>query len=276
MHLLSTVSLRDAFVAGKAAWPRIALSYEQFVTHIERLGHASAALLAHPADIFLCTACLNGERVAYQALEARYFPGLRAPIYDVVRERLAVDDILQELRVRLFIGVSPKIATYRGTGSLKGWLRRVAIHASHDYRRERALQDRRIREVIDAQGSGAARPEDSSARNPPVVLCEQAWRGAFTSLASAELSLLHQYFVSGFSIDVLADIHAVHRATAARRIQRAIECLRQAVKKSFSAQYRDLNREELYNLIRLSCSLIDLNDALSSAACLPPRKAIVA
>jgi hypothetical protein len=109
-----------------------------------------------------------------------------------------------------------------------------------------------------------------------LVFVNKAWKRAFTSLASTELSLLHQYFVSGFSIDVLADMYEVHRATAARRINRAIECLRQAVKRSFGAHYRDLTKEELYSLMRLSCRHIDLSDTLTSAAGRPLREEIVA
>src|SRR5262245_17022412 len=63
--------LRAAYDAAVAAWPRIALSFEQFCSAVSKLGGVGTP--AYPADVYLCIACASGSSAAYQALEAAYF-----------------------------------------------------------------------------------------------------------------------------------------------------------------------------------------------------------
>src|SRR5262249_33604316 len=131
-RLDGSVSLRGAYVAAARMWPRISLSYEQFQTHLTSLGYPCVGVPTYPSDVYLCAACAQGQYVAYQALEAAHFPALRTAVQHLVRRTLTVDDVLQEVRTRLFLGSSPKIATYRGSGTLSAWLRKVAVNASQD------------------------------------------------------------------------------------------------------------------------------------------------
>jgi RNA polymerase sigma-70 factor, ECF subfamily len=259
------VSLREAFVAAKTAWPRIILTYEQFQAYVAQRERAPASVPAYPADVYLCTACVNGQDIAYQSLEATYFPSLESAIYHVVGERPAVDDVLQEVRTRLFVGRAPKIASYRGSGSLGGWLRKVAVRASQDYRREKAMQYRRRRRLLDAERTTAIRvdaPDDRAFSEERVRLCEQAWTRAICSLGSTDRQLLHHYFVSQLSIDTLGPIYSVHRATIARRIRRILERVRQHVRKTLAERHRGLSAEDLDALMLHSCRELDLSATL--------------
>jgi RNA polymerase sigma-70 factor, ECF subfamily len=263
----TSAALQQAFALARSAWPAIELTYEEFHDYLTR-GQTNATVPAYPADVYLCTACVNGQPIAYRALETKYFPTLKAAISHVVGEKPAVDDVLQEVRTRLFVGGAPKIASYRGTGSLAGWLRRVAMHASQDYHRERAAHRARLRTFFHNETATARAWEeptpDGGARHSPRLLCERAWRHAVMSLQTSERQLLHHYFVLGLSIDNLSPIYAVHRSTVARRIDRIIMRLKRHVRKMLSPHYRDLGARDLDALVLDLCCEVDVQGALAS------------
>jgi RNA polymerase sigma-70 factor len=247
----TSITLGTAYAAGKRAWSEISLSYEQFHLHVAHLGYASPAVPACPVEVYLCAACTNRQNAAYQALEGAYFPALKVVIHDVVREQPTVDDVLQEVRTRLFVGSSPKIATYRGIGSLCSWLRTVAVNASRDKRRATSMERGRMHRLENVPRAVLTNSELEDAHafhghRDPVF--RQAWSAAVFSLASPDRQLLHHFFVSGLSIDVLAPLYCVHRATVARRIRRAIVRVRRRVAQVLASHYPDLDTQELRTL----------------------------
>jgi RNA polymerase sigma-70 factor len=257
-------ALWTAFATARSAWPSINLAYSQFYEYVTR-DQTSISAPAYPADVYLCVACVSGHPVAHRSLEAKYFPTLASAILHVVGARPAVDDVLQEVRARLFVGHAPKLASYRGTGSLAGWLRQVAMRASLDYRREAGAQRYRLRKFFHEEcASVKAQPEPTAeyGHHPPAI-CEQAWRRAVTSLPPRERQLLYHYFVLGLSIDALSPIYAVHRSTIARRMNRIIKRLRRQVHKMLSAHYSDLSSDELDALVLRSCGDVELGELAS-------------
>src|SRR5439155_18454762 len=75
-------------------------------------------------------ACARGDAVALAEFDARFFGGVSSAIS---RFGVQVDDIKQELRERLFVGVAgarPKIAEYTGHGGLERWVRAVAVRVA--------------------------------------------------------------------------------------------------------------------------------------------------
>ena len=58
----------------------------------------------------------------------------------------------------------------------------------------------------------------------------QALSSAFGKLEVPERTLLRQYFLDGLTIDVLAELYQIHRATAARRVAAARERLVDSVR----------------------------------------------
>jgi RNA polymerase sigma-70 factor (ECF subfamily) len=258
-----THAVHAAYAAGRRAWSGISLSYEQFHSHVSRLGYAS---LSCAAEVYLCAACTNRQKLAYRALENAYFPPLTAIIHQFVGEKPAVDDVVQEIRTRLFVGRSPKIATYRGRGSLGGWLRRVAINASQDRRRAVALECRRFYRLANAQPSAVTTPElddDPAFQSQRAQHCKRTLIAAILSLAPADRQLLFHHFVTGLSIDALGPLYSVHRATVARRIRRAAALVRMGVHQELALHYPDLNSQELQALLLHVAPYLDLCEALA-------------
>jgi RNA polymerase sigma-70 factor (ECF subfamily) len=182
----------------------------------------------------------------------------------------AVEDVLQEIRTRLFVGDSPKIASYRGRGCLAGWLRRVAVHAARDYQRSSRAQRTRLSQLhhADIMTRGALRSQSLDALDDGVFQrerlqrCQQAWNAAIRALEAQERQMLYHHFVHGVSIDVLGALYGVHRATVARRIRRATAQVRRHVRNTLALQYEGMSSQDLDGLAKRTCCEVDVMQSL--------------
>ena len=77
-------------------------------------------------------------------------------------------------------------------------------------------------------------------------------RVAFQALGPHERLLLHDHYLRGLSIDILAPLCHVNRATVARRIRRATHEVARQVRKQFGALYP---REDASNLDSLALAV---------------------
>lgn len=262
------VALEAAHAIARRTWPDVRLSYEKFQAHVSHEGSTGAGV-EHPSDMYLCAACKYGEVGAYEVLEAAYFPALRRLLSRLLREESAVEEVLQDIRTRLFVGASPKIASYRGSGCLAGWLRSVAVHAARDHLRCSRARRGRLRRLSHAAVLGTLGPAAADALDERVSQwerqrCQQAWNAAIRSLGSEERQLLHHHFVHGLSIDALGALYGVHRATAARRIQRATASLRRRVRDELASHYGGMSSHELDRLAQRTCCELDVMHSLAS------------
>ncbi|HVZ32711.1 MAG TPA: hypothetical protein VG963_09815 [Polyangiaceae bacterium] len=272
--------LRAAYAAGKIAWPSVALSREEYAQHLDALGWGEE-LPAHPADLYLCAACGLGQRQACEALESTHFPALRVRLQRMLKRGDAVEEVLQIIRTRLFLGCAPeppKIAKYRGDGTLRGWLQTVALRAAQDCLRAAKLEAERAQRL--SRAVHTSKPTDAWLLTPSMEerafendrtrIIERAWCAAIRSLDASQRQLLHHHFVSGLSIDVIAALYAGtgpnaskrHRSTIARRIQRAAHQVGKHVRTILSARYRELSFRELDLLALDACSRLDIAGTL--------------
>jgi RNA polymerase sigma-70 factor (ECF subfamily) len=263
----SSLALQAAYALGRSTWTEIALSHERFYAHATRLGYTCWVVPAHPVDLYLCAACESGEAAAYQALEATYFPTLQRVIRRILGERAAAEEVLQEIRTRLFVGSAPKIASYRGSGPLGGWLRTLAVHAAQDRLRANSVQRCQLRKLASAQRNAPSTTTleeggEAAFHRDYARVCARAWSAAIGSLAGEERQLLHHYFVSGLSIDRLGPLYRVHRATVHRRIRRATAQVRRQVREALARHYRDLTHRDLDTLALRTCCDLDLGAVL--------------
>ena len=96
------------------------------------------ALAMTASDLELAAACARGEDAALAELEERHWPEMKRALARLRLGDAAIDEILQRVRTKLFVGEPPRIATYGGKGPLAGWLRAIAVHeALSDKRAEK-------------------------------------------------------------------------------------------------------------------------------------------
>ena len=211
-----------------------------------------------PDDAALAAACAGGDAEAIAALDARLPALLRPVLARVGLPRSDDDEILQRVRIALFTpgpGGQSALAAYSGRGSLRAYIRAIAVKlALKKIQREGAADD-----PIDEILSG---DDDSPELALLKARCRDELRAAFAvaieELDDRERMLLRQHHIDGLSIDVLARLHRVHRATAARWIAAARAALLRAIRSHF-ARSAGLGRAELDSLVALVRSRLDLS-----------------
>jgi RNA polymerase sigma-70 factor, ECF subfamily len=214
------------WTAGRAAHPGVGIEAPAFADYLaERVARADdprrALAEVHAADLYLACGCAAGNAAALAAFDRLILPRLRTTLRQVDRSPGFIDEMLQVLRVSLFVAdgrKEPAIATYTGSTPLLVWLRVVAVRAA--LRRKR--QDRRLGPLEDDElADRAAPPEDAEVlylRQRYAGAFRAAFRQAFESLDHRGRTLLRQHFLDHLSLDRLAQLHQVHRATVARWI----------------------------------------------------------
>jgi RNA polymerase sigma-70 factor (ECF subfamily) len=212
------------------------------------------------AELFLAFACSRGDAEAVRTLEERYMPAVvrqlerRAPSPGLAQEAL------QSVREILYVappGRTAKIADYAGTGPLAGFLRiiasRVMLRSMQKEERFVPLGEQvaaRVAEQHDAELAIAKRRYGAE--------LQSALQESYRACSAEDRSLLCYRYVEGCSVDQLAAIHRVHRATAARWLRRAEEtmigqCLRTL------RERLGVNENDLMSVLRLIRSQLQLS-----------------
>lgn len=225
--------VRERFEEAATHFPHATVSLEQFAHAVER-AVASGASLAElqTNDLFLALSCLAKDASSLAKLERDIILPLQPTIERVCRNgKTSADDVIQWTREKLLVsggtgrdGVAspPKLTQYTGRGSLAGWIRVVATRE--------ALQDRRkskheltSMDAVSLLGGGppAVSMEVALLRERYAASFRTAVEGALKALTPEQRSLLRFHTKDGLTIDQLAPMLGVHRATAARRLERA-------------------------------------------------------
>jgi len=137
----SDESLRALFDEAHRAHGELATSYETFRARLTPLIIDGETVSAQRAgELYLVCACEAGEPAALAQFELHFMPAARAAIAHVTSNEDAIDEAVQELRRRLFVGDFPRIRSFSGRGPLWKWLRITATRTAHDLRRSRGLE----------------------------------------------------------------------------------------------------------------------------------------
>lgn len=256
--LAAPTTWRAAYDRGRQLWDTVGIGYVEFEAHVLSLGHADVP--AHAADLYLTAACRLGRSEALSRFERDFIQRSRGAIASVVRDASAVDDILQDVRSRLLAGPTSKVACYRGTGPLGSWVRSIALNVARDFLRTEAAR-RRAEEAqawISSLGTGDAllRPDSPARcvlRHGRGSASVEAILVTFETLGPEERRLLRDHYLGGLSIDVLAPLCLVNRATVARRIRRAADEVARQVRKRFGALYPREDARSLDTLALAVC-----------------------
>jgi RNA polymerase sigma-70 factor len=257
---------RLVFQQGKTVWNGVTLEYEEFMAHVQKLGHADVP--SHAVELYLTAACRLGRRSALEALDEQFVEQLRVKVRNLVGEPWMVDDVLQEVRSRLLAGPCGKLAFYRGTGPLAGWMRAIALNIAKDHLRDRTSR-RRLQAALHfqlrADASEMGVPNDDitprTLGRERYQACSEAMRKAFESLSPDKRKLLHDHFLRQRSIDVLGAVYLVNRATVARRINRAADDVRRSARRFLAASYPREDARTLDDIALAACRELMIDSA---------------
>ena len=216
--------------AAEAAWPALGAPPHAFVGYlaqrlpIEPGDDSPLCDRARIGDLYLAFACLRGSPAALAAFEAHIFPEITAALRSMEVRASLIEELRQILRVELFVA-SPErralVETYGGRGSLRGWLRSVAVRTAmrhlHSEKKVDALED----EALIDLPSPEAGPELAHFRQVYGPELKAAFAEALAGLPERERNVMRQHFLDGLNIDELGLLYGAHRATVARWIARA-------------------------------------------------------
>ncbi|MEZ4440067.1 MAG: sigma factor-like helix-turn-helix DNA-binding protein [Polyangiaceae bacterium] len=256
--------LESLWRAGQTAHPDLPVSVQGFTGHLAAVVEDPAHLeRLEGADLYLAVACLEGARGAAERLEASYGGDIDAV---VSRQGLHArrDEIRQRLRRDLIVGGPsrpPFLTTYGGRGSLKSWLKVVALRAAIDLAREeqklRRIEVRDDDVIFERAGAGHdAELMHLKEEYAPAV--KRAFEAAFASLDRRDRQLLRFQYLDGLNLDQTAVLFQISRATAARHRSRASHRLLSATRR-YLAQTLALSDRECDSVMKLVRSRLDLS-----------------
>jgi RNA polymerase sigma-70 factor (ECF subfamily) len=219
-------------------------------THLEEL---------RDADLYLAFALVLGDPAAVRVFEANLVPQI-----DVALRRLRLaggtaDEVKQALRVEMLTGPTAKIADYAGRGELAAWLRisatRKALKIVRRAGREETLDELLLDHWPAAQADD---PERMHLRSTYTAKLKAAIREAFAALEVRQRNVLRQHLLDELTIDDLAKLYRVHRATCARWLADARAELGKQTRKRLVAAL-GAPTAELESLLRFLDSDIELS-----------------
>jgi RNA polymerase sigma-70 factor, ECF subfamily len=239
----------------RAAWGAladqgIAIPQEEFVAALRaRIGESTRV-----ADLALAVACEHGDAAAIVVFERTHLGLVRRALHKLKLNPAIIDDVLGWMRFELFVRPAPKlIATYTGRGDLGSWTRAIGVHEAI----KRARRARREVSPELAPELPVPAPELVAMRGAYGQAFTQALASAFRTLQADERTLLRQYFLDGLTIDVLAELYQIHRATAARRVagarERLVDSVRATLRKELAIGEHSV--DEIITLSNLDESL---------------------
>ena len=186
-------------------------------------------------DLVLSRACAAGNERAWEAFMLRF----REKLYDIARQITREDSTGRELADSVYADLYgtktregervSKLSSYRGRGSLEGWLRTVlAQEYVNTYRKQRRLVS------LDEESEEGV--QFSAAANEPGGVVdsklEPAVDDVLRSLSPGDRFVLASYFLDQRTLAQIARALSVHESTISRKIEKLTKTIRRQVLKN--------------------------------------------
>lgn len=251
--------LDEIIRSARQAWPTVDLATERFIVHLARhLPEGVAIEVAleqmHTDDLYLACACALGDRHAVLAFEQHCMQGLERVLSRYRASSDLVVEVKQRVRERALVSDAgpPRIERFSGRGDLRSWVRVMAAREAIDLlrrsRRETSVDDDALLHSL----LTSADTELEHAKARYVKEFKQAFSAALRELPARDQTLLRQHVIDGLTIDQLGALYGVHRATAARNLERARQAVLAGTRRRLGAvlQVRTTELDSILRLIR--------------------------
>jgi RNA polymerase sigma-70 factor (ECF subfamily) len=212
-------------------------------------------------DLVLARACAAGDEHAWEHFIARHRqPLIRAAIAITGSETLG-RELADQLYAELY-GLNLRegerrcpLLSYRGRGSLMGWLRTTLAQRHVDHHR----RNRRLKSLDDPLEEMDAPVAEFVPDTPAVELSqlEQAIEEALRLCDAEERFLLAAYYLDGQTLLQIARVLGVHEATVSRKLRRVTEETRKQVLRNL--QRRGLSRRAAEEALGADPRDLDVN-----------------
>ncbi len=167
----------------------------------------------------LINGCLKGDPKAQRLLYITYAPVMLGVCRRYVNDPDTAQDLLQEGFIKLFT----HIGSYKGEGSLGGWMRRIFVTTSLEYLRQNDIARLSI-PIEDCPGV-----EDDI--NPSVLskLSADELYDCIAHLPAGYGTIFNLYVVEGYSHSEIADMLNIKESTSQSQLTRARKILQKMI-----------------------------------------------
>jgi len=160
-----------------------------------------------------------GDQQAFTALIRTHDDSMRGLAWQLLKDRHAMDDALQDAYIKAY----RQIGSFRADARFSSWLCRVVHNSCMDYHRRRARQPR---VSIDEPGQPTAvSPADHASQ----LASRDALTAALSTLSPDHAAVVALVDGEGLSYDDVSEMLGVAPGTIASRLNRARATLRQAL-----------------------------------------------
>ncbi|MBL8621362.1 MAG: transcriptional regulator [Myxococcales bacterium] len=252
---MTTPALDDAVARAAAALPGVAIDRPALAA---ALAERAASGEVDAIELALALACARGDAAALAIFERDYLRGLPASLAHMRLDAAVIDDVVQRTRTRLLVaepGATARVVEYAGRGRLRGLVQVVATRLAVDHTRAK-----------DRPGGGGDELDDlvAVADDPELAFLKAtyraAWREAFTAavgdLDARARNLLRLHHLGGATLEQLAAMYGVHRATAVRWLADARAGLLRGTRRRLTAAL-DVSPTELDSILAMIGSRLE-------------------
>lgn len=210
-------------------------------------------------EVYLLAALSARAPGADAAFEARYFAPIQVGAVRVAAD--ALDEAKQRARAKLLVPDADgrmKVEAYGGQGKLAGLVRvvvtREAISMARSDAKEQPADEALADRAAEAWDPGVEALEGRAR----VAFREAFERAVTTRLTPRERTLLRLHLIGGVTLEKLAAMHGVHRATVVRWLAAARATILSETKKGISDAMQ-LHGTELESLMQAIESRLDVS-----------------
>ncbi len=215
---------------------------------------------SHASELELATACARGEPTALASFEATYLPVIAA-----TARRFGSGDFVTEVsqlvRRRLLVAESgaPRIAEYRGQGSLSSFLQavtvRLALNALQSSARAPPMKSD---DLLLELPQGGDDPEIAAIKQRSRAEFKDAFAAAMASLDDLSRNALRLHYLDGLTLAELGSLHGWSVPTASRRLAAARATLLESTRRLMGERLK-LSPRELDSVLRLIESRLSID-----------------
>jgi RNA polymerase sigma-70 factor (ECF subfamily) len=255
-----SASLDELLDAAAAAWPDVALDRAELAAAIEARLAGDDPPPRTPdlaIELHLAIACARGDAAAIAHFDRRYLDVVAPALAHMKLPAATVEDVRAAVRDKLLLPDGPdgdrppRILAYAGRGALRGLVHVSAARTAISILRR---EDRELPVAGDDVAATLASPEHDA----ELALIKEQYRAAFTAafaeaaraLDRRDRNLLRLHFLGGVTLEQLAAMYGVHRATVVRWLAAARDRVFDGTRRRMEATIGHDELDEVMDLIR--------------------------
>jgi len=242
------------YAQAAAAWPGVEVDRDAFVAGYEAKlagDDPPPPTPAGAAELYLALGCARGDAAAIAAFDREYLAVVPVALAGMKLPAASVEDVRATVRDKLLLAEGdkpPRVVEYAGRGRLKGLVQVTATRTAIDRIRHEAKEA----ELPAREFAGPANVELSLIKAQYREAFSAGFAQAVAAASRRDRNLLRLHFLGGVTLEQLAQMYGVHRATVVRWLAAAREAVfgktREHVAATMKAPEDEL--DEMFELVK--------------------------